>query len=124
MGTAVGGANNPIKASSAEQSLIRNTVSLAWRIGKAIMVANKSSQISRIGDIIIDAIGGPSTGKVLFAGKITEVRRTLYRGHTVGEVHIAATPREEEDAENPAQHFEGTFKIVSRLPFPSVSDRD
>lgn len=106
----------PLTVADAEQSLIKNTVSLAWRIGKAVMLANKSSQISRIGQIVIDAIGGPSTGKILFAGKILEVTRTVYKGHTIGEVTIAAMAGDEDeddDPEHPKEKFEGLLKIVS-----------
>jgi hypothetical protein len=80
------------------------------------MLANKSSQISHIGQIVIDAIGGPSTGKILFAGKILEVTRTVYKGHTIGEVTIAAMAGDEDevdDPEHPKEKFEGLLKIVS-----------
>lgn len=90
------------------------------------MLANKSSQISRIGQIVIDAIGGPSTGKILFAGKILEVTRTVYKGHTIGEVTIAAIEGDEDeddDPEHPKEKFEGLLKIVSLAQTIQITQR-
>lgn len=100
VGTLVGHANRPLTAEFCERAMIKNTVSLSWRIGRAVMLANKQGRIGQVGQIIIDALGGPGTGKVLFAGKITEVSRRVYKGHTVGEISISAIAQDEMDDAN------------------------
>jgi DUF917 family protein len=71
----VGQASCPLKADYVDNAMIKNTVSLSWRIGRAIALARKQSSLSRIGSILVDAVGGPNSARVLFMGKITDVRR-------------------------------------------------
>ena len=73
------------------------------------MLANKQANIGRIDKILIDALGGTKTGRLLFAGKITIVSRRVYKGHTVGEVEIAALAHDEEDdPDSERQRFTGS----------------
>jgi DUF917 family protein len=73
--THVGLASCPLSADYVDIAMIKNTVSLSWRIGRAIALARKQSSLSRIGSILVDAVGGSKSAKVLFMGKITDVRR-------------------------------------------------
>jgi len=73
--THVGQASCPLKADYVDNAMIKNTVSLSWRIGRAIALARKQSSLSRIGSILVDAVGGSKSARVLFMGKITDVRR-------------------------------------------------
>lgn len=73
----MGQASRPLRARDLGISMILNTISLSWRIGRAIALARKQSNIGHIGQVIVDAVGGPDTAKVLFSGKITDVRRRL-----------------------------------------------
>lgn len=73
--TFVGEASRPLRAKEMAISMIVNTVSLSWRIGRAIALARKQSNIDQIGQVIVDAVGGAKTAKVLFSGKIVDVRR-------------------------------------------------
>ncbi|KAH7913302.1 hydantoinase, partial [Hygrophoropsis aurantiaca] len=114
MGTHVGQASRPLAASSLQASLIVNTVSLSWRIGRAVALARKQSSLARIGSILVDAVGGPNTARVLFSGKITDVQRRLYKGHTIGRVIITALVVDdgtEEDPDYPVERFSGTLAI-------------
>ncbi|KAH7926166.1 hydantoinase [Leucogyrophana mollusca] len=113
MGTHVGQATRPLVAESLKASLIVNTISLSWRIGRAVALARKQSSLSQIGAILVDAVGGSSTARVLFSGKITDVQRRVYKGHTVGKVIITALAVDdvEEDPENPVERFSGTLTI-------------
>ncbi|EIW78714.1 hydantoinase [Coniophora puteana RWD-64-598 SS2] len=112
MGTHVGQASRPLEAKTLHISLIPNTVSLAWRIGRAVALARKQSSLSRIGPILVDAVGGPSTARVLFVGKIAYVNRRLHKGHTIGEVIIHALKTEDTEDETPeTERFSGTLKI-------------
>lgn len=71
----MGEASRPLLAKEMAISMIVNTVSLSWRIGRAIALARKQSNIDQIGQVIVDAVGGAKTAKVLFSGKIVDVRR-------------------------------------------------
>jgi DUF917 family protein len=67
--------------------VIKNSISLAWRIGRAVSIAKQKSDIVHLADHIIDAIK-PTTGKKLFEGKIIAVEKKLERGYIFGEVVI------------------------------------
>ena len=97
MGTHVGTSFRPQSAQSCQRSMIKNTVSMSWRLGRAVRLANLQGRIGAIGNILVDALGGPSTGKVLYAGKIIEVSRRVYKGHTIGEVVIAPLAMDDHD---------------------------
>ncbi|WWC91500.1 uncharacterized protein L201_006446 [Kwoniella dendrophila CBS 6074] len=110
MGTQVGHASRPLTVEFCQKAMIKNTVSLSWRIGRAVTLANKQHNISNVGSVIIDAIGGTETGKVLFAGKIVEINRRVYKGHSIGEVVIAAS-QPDEGVEDQSVTYTGTLKI-------------
>ncbi|KAG1877100.1 hydantoinase [Suillus tomentosus] len=115
MGTHVGQASCPLKADYVDNAMIKNTVSLSWRIGRAIALARKQSSLSRIGSILVDAVGGSSSASLLFTGKITDVRRRVYKGHTIGEVVITALTVDDDvdddDPNCPMERFTGTLLI-------------
>lgn len=97
VGTLIGYAARPLTAEFCQTAMIKNTTSLSWRLGRAVTLAKKQANIGQIDKILIDALGGPETGRLLFAGKITHVSRRVYKGHTVGDVEITALAHDEED---------------------------
>lgn len=113
VGSHGGNARKPMTAAFAQKCMIKNTVSLAWRIGRACLLANKTNQISNIGPILVDALGGSDTAKVLFKGKITGLSRTLFKGHTIGEVTIGASEMADVDDEDKTERFAGSVKSES-----------
>ena len=105
------------------KSVIRRTVSLSWRIGRAVTLAQKQANISNVGQIVIDAVGGSDVGKVLFEGKIVGVERRTMRGHSHGEVTIEAlASNEEDDSMKNKPKYEG--RIGSRSVFWSYRARN
>lgn len=88
--------------------MIKNTISLSWRLGRAVMLAERQHNIGNIGQVLVDAVGGPSTAKVLFAGKITGVERKTFKGHTIGEVQISALKRDEQEDDAASEVYSGT----------------
>ncbi|WVW80695.1 hypothetical protein I302_102681 [Kwoniella bestiolae CBS 10118] len=109
-----GTVTRPLTKPQCEQAMIKNTVSQAWRLGRAVALANKQSNVGNIGRILVDALGGSQCAKVLFSGKVTNVNRRIYKGHTIGEIVIQslkADEEEDEDPENPKEKFEGTMTI-------------
>jgi DUF917 family protein len=123
MGTHAGAAERPLTKAECELSMVKNTVSQAWRLGKAVALAKKQANLGNLGSILVDSFGGLNTAQVLFSGKIIEVSRRIYKGHTIGEVIIQAlaADEEDEDPDHPRQHFEGT--MMSKWPSLAHSSR-
>nr|XP_019000245.1 hydantoinase [Kwoniella mangroviensis CBS 8507]OCF63706.1 hydantoinase [Kwoniella mangroviensis CBS 8507] len=114
MGTHAGAAQRPLTKPQCEQAMIKNTVSQAWRLGRAVALANKQSNVGNIGKVLVEALGGSRCAKVLFNGKVTNVNRRIYKGHTIGEIVIQALKadeEEDEDPKNPKEKFEGIMTI-------------
>lgn len=115
MGSRVGMAARPTTTARVRNYGVLNTVSLAWRIGRSVARAQQESTIHTVAEQIIDAVGGPSTAKVLFRGKIVAVERRLYKGHSYGEITIKQVQEDEEESRHatPAVAEGG----VLRIPF-------
>ena len=88
MGSHVGCAKGPVSGKNTKLWCVENTMSLAWRIGRAVALARCSNAIDTVADAIIAEVGGAETASVLFKGKIVGVERTLRMGHAYGEVII------------------------------------
>lgn len=67
---------------------ITNTTSQAWRIGRAVFLARQKNMVDDVSRLVIDANGGPKSGREIFRGKIMRVDRRLEGGYSVGDVHI------------------------------------
>ncbi|KAJ8119042.1 hypothetical protein OPT61_g108 [Boeremia exigua] len=91
MGSAVGTADAPVTGEETKRWAVEHTISLSWRIGREVARARKENRIDSVAESIIDAVGGPETGRVLFKGKIVGVERKLWNGHVYGEVIIEGT---------------------------------
>ena len=116
MGTHAGAASRPLTRLECEGCMVKNTVSQAWRLGRSVALANKTANIGQIGSVLVDALGGKSASKVLFSGKIMEVNRRIFKGHTVGEIVVKAVGAGEEDeGEAGKEKFEGT--VTSEYTF-------
>ncbi|KAK2042611.1 hydantoinase/oxoprolinase [Colletotrichum somersetense] len=97
MGSRVGMAAKPTTSDKVKRFGVLNTVSLAWRIGRCIAVCQATNTMSTVAESIIEEAGGAEAAKVLFRGKIIKVERRLFKGHSYGEVHIAAFESGDED---------------------------
>lgn len=136
MGTHADVAARPLEKAYVQKSMVKNTVSQAWRLGRAVALATKQANIGNVGRVLVDANGGDKAAKVLFAGKIVELGRHIYKGHTYGEITVQALAKDEEDgddADGPKQHFEGLMKSTSQfssqtwftsLPISSFQERE
>ena len=85
LGSAVGAAFAPSTGAETKRWIIENTMSLAWRIGRAVHCARRSNRTGMVAESIIDSCGGPEAAKVLWRGKIVAVERILRKGHLYGE---------------------------------------
>lgn len=113
MGSRVGMAARPTTTKRVKEYGVLNTLSLAWRIGRCVARAQQESTVHTVAEQIIDAVGGPTTAKILFRGKIVDVERRLFKGHSYGEITIKQTQEEEEEGrhERPAVAEGGIVKI-------------
>jgi DUF917 family protein len=88
MGSHVGCAKGPVSGKNTKLWCVENTMSLAWRIGRAVALSRCSNTIDTVAETIVAEVGGAETASVLFKGKIVGVERTLRMGHAYGEVVI------------------------------------
>ncbi|CCH42317.1 hypothetical protein BN7_1861 [Wickerhamomyces ciferrii] len=97
MGSRVGYAGRPTEGFLVREFAVKNSYSLAWRIGKQIAYCQENNCIDQVADQIIEQIGGSSSGKKLFQGKITSVEQKLYKGHEYGQIIVSSFGLEEQD---------------------------
>ncbi|CAH0035693.1 unnamed protein product, partial [Clonostachys rhizophaga] len=83
---------NPLPGSTIKSCGIPNTLSLSWYLGRAVHLARRKKTS------YVDAIFDVCAGKLLFTGKIVDVRRFIGGGYTMGSVTIA--PLSEDDRES------------------------
>lgn len=88
MGSHVGCAKGPISGKNTKSWVVEHTISLSWRIGRAVALSRSMNQIDSVAESIIAEVGGEESAKVLFKGKIVGMERTLRTGHVYGEVII------------------------------------
>lgn len=115
MGSRVGMAAKPTTTEKVRSSGVLNTMSLAWRIGRCISLAEATNTMSTVAEAIVNEAGGTKSARILFRGKITQVERRVYKGHSHGSITIGGTEEDEESAANanrmPAMRVGGTLKI-------------
>ncbi|KAL5514548.1 hypothetical protein ACEPAG_1864 [Sanghuangporus baumii] len=91
LGSSVALSISPLRASELKQHAILGTTSQAWRIGRAIALCRKTSNMRGIPD----AITALQDGKCLFNGKIIDVQREVRGGFTHGKITIAPLLQDE-----------------------------
>lgn len=117
MGSRVGMAAKPTTTQKVRDFGVLNTVSLAWRVGRCIAIAEATNTLSTVAEVIVHEVGGEKSAKILFRGKIVGVERRLFKGHSYGSITIAGlSTDEEEDAGSyikrmPAVATTGTITI-------------
>ncbi|KAI4847535.1 DUF917-domain-containing protein, partial [Aureobasidium sp. EXF-8845] len=121
MGSRVGMAAKPTTTEKVRKSGVLNTMSLAWRIGRCIALSEATNTMSTVAEAIVNEAGGPKSARILFRGKITQVERRVYKGHSHGSITITGTEEDDEgtSAANrmPAMKVGGTL----RIPFKNES---
>jgi DUF917 family protein len=75
--------NAPISVARLRATSIPNTITLAYRVGDAVLGAQHR------GEDPIAAVCSVTDGRVLFAGKVTDVDRRFERGYNFGRLTIA-----------------------------------
>ena len=83
MGAGAGFATPLMRADFLKRYAIPDTVSYALRLGRVVLDARTARRD------VIASVAEASAGKVVFAGKVTDVRRELKGGFAVGEANLA-----------------------------------
>ncbi|WEW57074.1 hypothetical protein PRK78_002534 [Emydomyces testavorans] len=107
LGLKVSVSPTPLPGDVIKKYAIPNTVSQAWYLGRAIHMARRSKSD------VIKAIFDTTTGKLLYTGKIIDVRRGVSRGYTMGHCVLAPLSKDEMD-QQPSSNATG--------PSPTVID--
>ncbi|OHW91158.1 hydantoinase protein [Colletotrichum incanum] len=110
MGSHVGCAKGPVSGRDTKSWVVENTLSLSWRIGRAVALSRCTNTIDSVAEAIVNEVGGKDSARVLFRGKIVGVERVTRMGHAYGEVII----------ENSASYdsANGCEKTTERLKIP------
>jgi uncharacterized protein len=82
MGASAGMAQAPMRGDFVRASAVPDTVTLALAVGRAVLEARAAKRD------VVAALGALVGAVRLFSGKITEVRRELRGGFSVGHVHL------------------------------------
>ncbi|KAF2765216.1 hydantoinase/oxoprolinase [Teratosphaeria nubilosa] len=98
MGSRVGKAANPTTGDRVRKFGVLNTVSLAWRIGRCIALAVVNNTLATVAESIVQEVGGTKSAKILFRGKIVNVERRLFKGHSYGSITVAGLSASEEES--------------------------
>ncbi|KAF2261868.1 hypothetical protein CC78DRAFT_521148 [Lojkania enalia] len=112
MGSHVGCADAPVTGAETKRWAVEHTISLSWRIGREVARARQEHRVDSVAESIIDSVGGPETGRVLFKGKIVGVERTLRMGHVYGEVIIEGA-----DISDMSRTGESAYAGKIKIPF-------
>ncbi|PTB49131.1 hypothetical protein M431DRAFT_545602 [Trichoderma harzianum CBS 226.95] len=115
MGSQTGCADSPVTGAEMKRWVVQHTISLAWRIGRAVSRARLTNRVDNVAETIIHECGGPQAARVIWKGKIIGVERTLRMGHVYGECIIEGADIVERD--DPSQESQAQFKGYIKIPF-------
>ncbi|KAE8331900.1 hypothetical protein BDV39DRAFT_167784 [Aspergillus sergii] len=92
LGNRVALSTAPLTGAETKKYIIPNTISQAWYIGRAVYRARRSKTD------MIQAIFDTSPGKLLYTGKIIDVKRDVSRGYTMGYCLLAPLSSDERES--------------------------
>ncbi|KAK1702768.1 hypothetical protein BDP67DRAFT_585121 [Colletotrichum lupini] len=110
MGSHVGCAKGPVSGRDTKSWVVENTVSLSWRIGRAVAIARCTNAIDTVAEAVVDVVGGQESARVLFRGKVVGVERITRMGHAYGEVIIEGHTDGRNDGDGAVERFVVPFK--------------
>ncbi|KAH8892391.1 hydantoinase [Thozetella sp. PMI_491] len=115
MGLAAGISAKPISKSELQQWSVHKSMSLSWRLGRAVLRARAASTISTLHHDIITEFGGPQSAKKVFEGKIVGIGQTIHKGRSHGNLVIEKLKDYEKDQVGGGESDDGPVKIS--IPF-------
>jgi len=109
LGSLAGLSMAPLSAATCREYGVTKSVSQAWRIGRAIATKRKKNDLSGIPEAILRV----QNGKLLFTGKIIDVKREVRAGFTWGSIEICPlSDAEQEVASNGRQILRQDERLV------------
>ncbi|KAE8379330.1 hypothetical protein BDV26DRAFT_280343 [Aspergillus bertholletiae] len=112
MGNKVALSTAPLMGTETKKYIIPNTISQAWYIGRAVHRARRSKTD------MIQAIFDTSPGKLLYTGKIIDVKRDVSRGYTMGYCLIAPLGSDERETINSPTDSDSQLEANRSLIIP------
>lgn len=100
MGFGAGIAARPAGKKELKEFGCLRSVSLAWRLGRAVCQARARGAITTVHDDLIREFGGPQTARKVFEGKITGIEQRLYGGRSQGTLVIEKLKDHEKENED------------------------
>jgi DUF917 family protein len=94
---AAGVSARPTTKSELQQYGIPKSMSLSWRLGRAVAIARSKGTIASVHEDIIKEFGGPQSARKVFEGKIVGIGQSLYKGHSHGKLIIEKLKDYEKD---------------------------
>ncbi|TPX12481.1 uncharacterized protein E0L32_006893 [Thyridium curvatum] len=118
MGFSAGASGPPLPGSRVREVGIPNTFSLAWRLGRAVAIAQQQQMgPASITDALIRAAGGQDSAAVVFRGKIRAVETKITAtAHSLGKVIIEKLDDGEDDGGNGVDGLGREFDEIE-VPF-------
>lgn len=124
IGAHVGVVNVPMSCDDLKDMTVHHSLSVAWRIGRAIKIARSKFEINKLPERILNSVGGSTSGRTIFEGKIIGVEKKLFKGHVYGEVIIEnevgdklVIPFKNENIVAKIQHKGSTdWEVVASVP--------
>ena len=118
LGSRVGNAAKPTTKEAVTKFSVLNTVSLAWRVGRCIAMAEATNTLSTVAEQIVEQVGGEKSAKILFRGKIVGVERRLFKGHSYGSITVAGLSSDEDEfADQPGRMKPVATGGTLKIPF-------
>ncbi|KAL1902749.1 hypothetical protein Sste5346_001193 [Sporothrix stenoceras] len=99
MGFGAGIAARPAGKKELKEYGCLRSVSLAWRLGRAVCQARARGAITTVHEDLIREFGGPQTARKVFEGKITGIEQRLYGGRSQGTLVIEKLKDHEKENE-------------------------
>ncbi|KAI9150603.1 putative D-/L-hydantoinase subunit A [Paramyrothecium foliicola] len=117
---------NPLSGAAVKSHGVPNTVSLAWYLGRAIHEARRLKQ-SYLDAIVLISFTkfDVCAGKLLYTGKIVDVRRYIGGGYTMGTVIIGPSNDERDEAASPPrEESHMTIPFQNEYLYAALGDAD
>lgn len=111
MGNRVGMAAKPTTGEVVKQCAVSNTMSLAWRIGRAVYACQHNANVNAVAERIIEEVGGSGSAKKLFCGRIINVASKLHKGHSYGTITLEPLLLVEDATIPPPEYSTGLLHI-------------
>ncbi|KAK1622578.1 hypothetical protein BDP81DRAFT_385848 [Colletotrichum phormii] len=111
----------PLPGSAIKSHGVPNTLSQAWYLGRAVHMARRKTSS------YVDAIFEVCAGRLLFTGKIIDVRRYVGGGYTMGSVLIAPLADEEKDPDTHSAALPDRHMIIpfqNEYLYAALTDAD